>query len=126
MKSITNENNLGSSGGGGIELVDINPDNLISGDNCYGFEFVKTSGGEWYKGNRLAVCGYKRMKIYTNSSYYSGCKYKFQLADGTFTAEFNATSGWSDYITIPSNAIGLWGYNGSSATLLGYYSLYAE
>ena len=131
----TNIVGSGSGGGGGLtqeehdwleslaayepNMYDINP-NLVTDTNLpEGLAItaytIKSSTGASY--NKLPVCGYKSVKVNALTAY-SYFKYQFQLSDGSLTQEVNFPNGWSDWISIPDNAVALYfnGY-GSSFTV---------
>ena len=102
MKSITNENNLGSSGGGGIELEDINPNKINTGDINGWLQLGVTSsnGCKAY----IPVEGYGKIAFYLVSSVTMS--FKWVYTDGTKSdtvASFS--SSWTVYYDIPSDVI---------------------
>lgn len=143
----TNIVGSGSGGGGGLtqeehdwleslasytpNMYDINP-NLVDssgqpGAECYSTYVTSLSGHFMYDYYcKIPVCGYKRVKIWGNpaSSAYSYIKYRFQFADNSFGTPSNAVSGWTDWITIPENAVGLqFSNNNERANITVCYAL---
>ena len=107
-------------------MYDINPTQSkdLTDATCLAIYATSMSSHWQYPSyNKLPVCGYKRIKIWTHSSYYTSVKYRFQLIDGSFTTAFDATSEWSDWIDIPENAVCIQESVTSSSALTTYFSL---
>lgn len=95
--------------GGGVKLVDINPNQLTqSGWTQGGFgwqPFVSDSGSGLV--NTIIVAGYKKISMRVN--YNVTTKYRFRMSDDT-TSEWVSVSmanTWTSYIDIPNDAIQL-------------------
>lgn len=133
------DSSTGSGGGGGLtqeehdalmslaayepNMYDANPTLIDDSAQANSFKIYMYHG--YNKTNRpginkIPVCGYKRIKVSADAGDHSYLKYEFQLSDGSWSHEISATSGWSDWITIPENAIA---FHVSSSYSSGYFSV---
>lgn len=115
--------------GGGVELVDINPNQLTNSgwtNGGFGWQpFVSDSGSGLV--NTIIVAGYKKISMRGNGNVTT--KYRFRMSDDT-TSEWVSVSmsnAWTSYIDIPNDAIQLeLNILGPAQTfLMGYISLLA-
>lgn len=139
----TNIVGSGGSGGGGLtqeehewleslaayepNMWDVNPNLVTGSDDPASVSIVLNyvSGTHWAipGTNIIPVCGYKRIKINCSATYYSYIKHRFKLSDGSFTSDFAAVNGWTDWIDIPENAIALCTSSSANQYTAMYYSL---
>lgn len=138
------DSSTGSGGGGGLtqeehdalmslaayepNMHDINP-NLADGGAVNNPEsylicvYNRSSHFLYEAQNKMPVCGYKRIKVWVGSGQYTYIKFRFQFADNSFGTAIDAVNGWTDWITIPSNAVAIQFSNTYSSAYFVAYSL---
>ena len=146
-KQGRNIGSSGGSGGGGLteeehdwleslaayepNMWDINP-NLVAdtgstppGADAYSIYVPYRSTLFEFSGvDKFPVCGYKRIKVWGFASVYNKEKFRFQFADNSFGQTIDFVSGWSDWITVPENAIGVqFAHTNSNGNMYMYYAL---